>query len=63
VASSAVAASAEGSDLKKPKYIESKNVVPGIRIELMTYRLPSHFGFRRPKVRGLDYPFTIAPEP
>jgi hypothetical protein len=35
-------------------------MVPGIRIELMTYRLPSHFGFRRPEVRGLDYPFTMA---
>ena len=36
-------------------------VVPGVRLELTTYRLPSHFGFRRPEVRGLDYPFTMAP--
>ena len=38
--------------------------MPGVRLELTTYRLPSHFGFRRHvarHVRGLDYPFTMAP--
>ncbi|MBF0094203.1 MAG: hypothetical protein HQL34_06635 [Alphaproteobacteria bacterium] len=41
--------------------------MPGVRLELTTYRLPSHFGFRRPRlgfrrygVRGLDYPFAVA---
>lgn len=45
-------------------------MVPSVRFELTTYRLPSHYGFRRPirfglhrhAVRGLDYPFTPVPE-
>ncbi len=41
-------------------------MVPSVGIEPTTYRLPSHFGFRRRigllagGVRGLDYPFAVA---
>ncbi len=35
-------------------------LVPSVRIERTTYRLPYHFGFRRLIVRGLDYPLALA---
>lgn len=40
-----------------------ETLVPGVRVELTTFRLPYHFGFRRHDVRGLDYPLAIAHAP
>ena len=40
-----------------------ETVVPGVRVELTTFRLPYHFGFRRHEVRGLDYPLAVAHAP
>lgn len=39
---------------------QSEILVPSVRIERTTYRLPYHFDFRRHHVRGLDYPLAIA---